>query len=78
MSDIASLLDNAEIDVSSTVNFNFDWGTIGIIIGSVIALVIVVIIIVYVCGRGGVNCADSGMGFYSATLLTLTGHSWKN
>ena len=62
MSDIASLLDNAEIDVSSTVNFNFDWGTIGIIIGSVVALVIVIIIIVYVCGRGGVNCCDSGMG----------------
>ena len=61
MSDISSLLDNAEIDVSSTVNFNFNWGTIGIIVGSVVALVIVIIIIVYVCGRGGVNCCDTGM-----------------
>ena len=61
MSDISSLLDNAEIDVSSTVNFNFNWGTIGIIVGSVVALVIIIIIIVYVCGRGGVNCCDTGM-----------------
>ena len=74
MSDISSLLDNAEIDVSSTVNFNFNWGTIGIIVGSVVALVIIIIIIVYVCGRGGVNCCDTGMACSKPSDLSISRH----
>ena len=71
MTDISSLLDNAEIDVNSTVNFNFNWGTIGIIVGSVVAVVVIIIIIVYVCGRGGVNCCDTGKVFDTWSFSAL-------
>ena len=45
-------IETAEIDVSSNVNFTFDWGTIGIIIGCVVGLLVVIFAIAFFCGRG--------------------------
>jgi hypothetical protein len=61
MADLGSVLgiENADINVSSNVNFTFDWGTIGIIVGSVVALLAVIFAIAFFCGRGCGLCVDN-------------------
>ena len=59
--DLANLveIESAEIEVSSNVNFSFDWGTIGIIVGAVVALLVVIFAIAFFCGRGCGFCCDN-------------------
>ena len=61
MDDLAGLVEiqSADIDVSSSVNFSFDWGTIGVIIGSIVGLLVVIFAIAFFCGRGFGFCCDN-------------------
>ena len=62
MSSVDGLIDveDADITVNSNFNLNFDWGTIGIIVGACVAILIVIFVIVYFCGRGSATCCDNG------------------
>jgi len=61
MSNVDGLIDveDADITVNSNFNLNFDWGTIGIIVGACVAILIVIFVIVYFCGRGSATCCDN-------------------
>ena len=62
MANVDGLIDveSADVTVNSSFNLNFDWGTIGIIVGACVAVLIVIFVIVYFCGRGSATCCDNG------------------
>jgi len=61
MANVDGLIDveSADVTVNSSFNLNFDWGTIGIIVGACVAVLIVIFVIVYFCGRGSATCCDN-------------------
>ena len=69
-------IETAEIDVSSNVNFTFDWGTIGIIIGCVVGLLVVIFAIAFFCGRGRHKFSLKNPEIFQ--LMKLNGYLWKS
>ena len=70
-------IETAEIDVSSNVNFTFDWGTIGIIIGCVVGLLVVIFAIAFFCGRGRQKFSlKKTLKIFQ--LMKLNGYLWKS
>ena len=40
------------IFLRNEINLNFDWGTIGLVLGGILLLILIIFVIVFFCSRG--------------------------